>query len=124
MSIHPCVYIVDDNDVLRDSLKLVIETAGLAHQDFDSAEFFLQAYCPGSPGCLLLDMSLPGMNGFELQAELNRRNYSLPIIFMTAHSDNAMAVRAIKAGAIDFLTKPVPVKLLIARIQTLLQQEN
>ena len=123
MNTQPCVYIVDDDFAVRDSLKLVIEIAGLDCQTFESAEDFLQAYCPGRPGCLLLDVNMPGMNGDELQAELNRRNIHLPIIFLTAYGDIPTTVRVIKAGAIDFLTKPVPSKLLIERIQTVLQQE-
>ena len=123
MNIQPCVYIVDDDFAVRDSLKLVIEIADLACHTFESAEDFLQAYYPGRPGCLLLDVNMPGMNGDELQAELIRRNIHLPIIFLTAYADIPMTVRTIKAGAIDFLTKPVPSKLLIERIQTVLQQE-
>ena len=123
MNTQPCVYIVDDDYAVRDALGLVMETAGLACQTFESAEHFLETYCPGMPGCLLLDVNLPGLNGDELQAELNRRNIHLPIIFLTAYGDIPMTVRVIKAGAIDFLTKPVPSKLLIERIQAVLQQE-
>lgn len=124
MSIQPCVFIVDDDDAVRDALGLVIETAGLACQAFESAEHFLDSYCPGKPGCLLLDVNLPGLSGHELQAELIRRNMHLPIIFLTAYGDIPMTVRAIKAGAVDFLTKPVPSKLLIERIQAVLQHES
>lgn len=124
MSIQPCVFIVDDDHAVRDALGLVMETANLAYQTFESAEHFLQTYCPGNPGCLLLDVNLPGLNGHELQAELIRRNMHLPIIFLTAYGDIPMTVRAIKAGAVDFLTKPVPTKLLIERIQAVLQHET
>jgi FixJ family two-component response regulator len=123
MNTQPCVYIVDDDYAVRDALGLVMETAGLAYQTFESAEDFLQNYCPGQPGCLLLDVNLPGLNGPELQAELTGRNIHLPIIFLTAYGDIPMSVRAIKAGAVDFLTKPVPSILLIERIQTVLQHE-
>ena len=123
MNSQPCVYIVDDDVAVRDSLKLVIEIAELACQTFESAEHFLQAYCPGRPGCLLLDVNMPGMNGDELQAELIRRNIRLPIIFLTAYQDIPTTVRVIKAGAIDFLTKPVPSRVLIEHIQTVLEQE-
>lgn len=122
MNPYPWVYIVDDDDSVVDSLQLVIESAGLAYQGFDSAECFLQAYSAEMCGCLLLDVSLPGMNGLELQAELNRRNSHLPIIFLTAHGDIPMAIRAIKAGAVDFMIKPVPSKLLVSRIHAVLQQ--
>jgi len=124
MSFQPCVFIVDDDDAVRDALGLVIETAGLACQAFESAERFLDGYRPGGPGCLLLDVNLPGLSGHELQAELIRRNMHLPIIFLTAYGDIPMTVRAIKAGAVDFLTKPVPGKLLIERIQAVLQHES
>ena len=124
MNTQPCVYIVDDDYAVRDALGLVMETAGLACQTFESAEHFLETYCPGVPGCLLLDVNLPGLNGDELQAELNRRNMHLPIIFLTAHGDIPMTVRTIKAGAVDFLTKPVPSKLLIERIQAVLRHET
>lgn len=120
MSTEPCVFIVDDDCAVRDGLGLVIETSGLAYQVFESAEHFLQAYCPGKRGCLLLDVNMPGLNGLELQDELIRRNSHLPIIFLTAHGDTLMMKQAIKAGAADFLTKPVPSQLLIERIQAVL----
>jgi FixJ family two-component response regulator len=120
MSIEPCVFIVEDDYAVRDGLALVIETAGLACQAFESAERFLQAYTPDTSGCLLLDINLPGLTGLELQDELVRRNSQLPIIFLTAHGDMLMKGRAIKAGAADFLMKPVPSELLIERIQAVL----
>ena len=119
MSTEPCVFIVDDDD----SLKLVMETAGLDYQTFESAEQFLQTYSPGKPGCLLLDVNMPGMNGDELQTELIRRNIHLPIIFLTPYDDISITERTINAGAVDSLTKPVPRKLLIERIQGVLQHE-
>ena len=124
MNTQPCVFIVDDDFAVRDSLQLIMETAGLDYQAFDSAEHFLQNYCPDKPGCLLLDVNMPGMNGDELQAELIRRNIHLPIIFLTAFGDIPMTVRTIKAGAVDFLTKPVPRKLLLERIQDALQHAS
>ena len=124
MNIQPCVFIVDDDFAVRDSLQLIMETAGLDYQAFDSAEHFLQSYCPDKLGCLLLDVNMPGMNGDELQAELIRRNIHLPIIFLTAYGDIPMTVRTIKAGAVDFLTKPVPRKLLLERIQDALQHAS
>ncbi len=123
MNTPPCVFIVDDDFAVRDSLQLIMETAGLDYQAFESAEDFLQSYCPGKPGCLLLDVSMPGMNGDELQAELIHRNIHLPIIFLTAHGDIPTTVRTIKAGAVDFLTKPVLRTLLLERIQAVLEHE-
>ncbi|MGZ8157798.1 MAG: response regulator transcription factor [Methylobacter sp.] len=122
MSTQPCVFIVDDDYAVREGLGLVMETAGFAYQTFDNAEHFLESYCLGQPGCLLLDVNMPGLNGDELQAELIRRNIHLPVIFLTAFGDIPMTVRVIKAGAVDFLTKPVPSKLLVERIQAVLQQ--
>lgn len=124
MSTQPCVFIVDDDYAVRDSLGLVFKTAGLNYQTFENAEHFLETYSGGTPGCLLLDMNMPGLNGDELQIELIRRDIHLPIIFLTAYGDIPMTVRAMKAGAIDFLTKPVPSKLLIERIQTVLKHET
>ncbi|MDD5462809.1 MAG: response regulator [Methylococcales bacterium] len=124
MSTQSCVFIVDDDDAVRDSLGLVMEAAGFNYQAFESAEHFLKAYCPDMPGCLLLDVNMPGMNGNELQAELIHRNIHLPIIFLTAHGDIPLTVRVIKAGAVDFLTKPIPSAVLIERIQAVLQRED
>jgi FixJ family two-component response regulator len=121
MNTQPCVFIVDDDYAVRDGLGLVLETAGFNYQTCESAEHFLEIYDSETCGCLLLDMNMPGLNGDELQAELIRRNIHLPIIFLTAYGDIGMSVRAIKAGADDFLTKPVSNKLLIERIQAALQ---
>lgn len=122
MNIEPCVYIVDDDDAVRDGLGLVLEMAGFVYHAFESAEQFLAAYCPRQPGCLLLDINMPGLNGLELQEELNRRGIQLPITFLTAYGDIPTTVRAMKGGAVDFLTKPVPSKQLIEHIQSMLQQ--
>jgi FixJ family two-component response regulator len=123
MNSEPCVFIVDDDYAVRDGLALVIETAGIAYQSFESAEQFLQDYCPHQRGCLLLDINMQGLTGLDLQNELLRRNLQLPIIFLTGYGDIPTSVRAIKAGAVDFLTKPVASKLLVERIQTVLQME-
>lgn len=123
MSMQPCVFIVDDNEGLRYGLGLILEAAGFAFQSFESAEQFLENFCSGMFGCLLLDISMPGMSGQELQSELNQRNIHLPIIFLTAYGSVPMAVKSIKAGAVDFLTKPVPRKVLIECIQEVFQRE-
>lgn len=118
------VFIVDDDDAVRDGLGQVMEAAGLNYQAFESAEHFLQAYCPGNYGCLVLDLNMPDMTGDELQTELIRRNIHLPIIFLTGYGDIPTTVRVIKAGAVDFLTKPVASKLLIERVRSVLEQES
>ncbi|TPQ24747.1 response regulator transcription factor [Methylomonas koyamae] len=123
MNLQPCVFIVDDDDAVRDSLGQVMKAAGLPCQLFESAKQFLEAYKPGQPGCLVLDLNMPNMTGDELQVELNRLNIKLPIIFLTAFGDIPTTVRAIKAGAIDFLTKPVASKVLLERIETVLRQQ-
>ncbi|AEJ01081.1 two component transcriptional regulator, LuxR family [Nitrosomonas sp. Is79A3] len=122
MSTEPCVFIVDDDYAVRDALRLVIENAGLTCQTFESAEHFLQASFLNEYGCLLLDVNMPGMSGDELQAELNRRNMHFPIIFLTAYGSIPQTVRVMKAGAIDYLTKPISNNLLIKRIQAVLQE--
>lgn len=117
------VFIVDDDYAVRDGLGEVMEAAGFHYQAFESAEHFLQAYCPGNNGCLVLDLNMPDMTGDELQTELIRRDIHLPIIFLTGYGDIPTTVRVIKAGAVDFLTKPVSSKLLIERIRGVLEQE-
>ena len=115
------VYVVDDDEAVRDSLAFLIESAGLAVNAFAGAESFLQAYQPGIPGCLVLDVRMPGMTGPELQAEMARLGIDLPIIFLTAHGSIPLTVKAIQAGAADFLTKPVEGQILVERIQASLR---
>jgi two-component system response regulator FixJ len=110
------VYIVDDDDMVRDSLALLLEGAGYRVRAFESGEAFLASAPENSGGCLLLDVAMPGMSGLEVQEELQRRNVSLPVLFLTAHGDVPTAVRAVKAGAVDFLQKPFEGKALLARV--------
>ncbi len=100
------VFVVDDDDSHRDSLRLLLESAGLEVRSFSSARGFLDEADPGTPGCLLLDVRMPGMSGLDLQNELAKAKISLPIIFITGHGTIPLSVRAIKAGAVDFLEKP------------------
>jgi FixJ family two-component response regulator len=101
------VYLVDDDPSYRQSLRLFLEEEGLKVKDFESATDFLKAYQPQHPGCLVLDVRMPEMSGLELQDHLVERNIFLPIIFLTGHGDVPMSVKAMKAGAIDFLEKPL-----------------
>jgi RNA polymerase sigma factor (sigma-70 family) len=117
------VFIVDDDAAVRDGLKLLLDTAGLTVQAYDSATAFLSAYSPGRAGCLILDVSMPGMSGPELQAELNRLHVDLPVIFLTGHADIPTTVHAIKEGAMDLLTKPVDGTELIERVQAALEKD-
>lgn len=107
MMSEPIVYIVDDDAAVRDSLTLMIEQAGIAVKSFENAKTFLDAYHPDFFGCIILDVKMPGIDGLRLQEELNWRKVALPIIFLTGHGDIPMSVKAIKNGAVDFLTKPV-----------------
>jgi FixJ family two-component response regulator len=102
----PTVFVVDDDSELRLALASLFRSVGLAVEAFGSAPEFLAAMRPGAPGCLVLDIRLPGVSGLEFQDQLARANATIPIIFMTGHGDIPMSVRAMKAGAVDFLTKP------------------
>lgn len=101
----PKVHIVDDDADVRDSLRLLLETTGIPVQTYDRAAAFLDAV-PGLAGCVLTDIAMPGMDGFELQRRLSEDGARLPVIVMTGQADIPRAVRAMKAGAIDFLEKP------------------
>jgi two-component system, LuxR family, response regulator FixJ len=111
------VVIIDDQEVIRNSLRAFLETEGLAVIEFASAETFLAGPLPALVGCLLVDINMPGMNGLALQEELNRRNVHIPLIVMTGQADVARAVRAMKAGAADFLEKPFDDATLLAAIR-------
>src|SRR5215510_2528894 len=102
----PIVFVVDDDPLVRGALGSLIRSIGLRVEVFESATELLRAQLPDVPSCLVLDIRLPGRNGLELQAELRASGVMIPIIFMTAHGDIPMSVRAMKAGATDFLTKP------------------
>ena len=100
------VFIVEDDASMRTAVKNLLHSVGLETAVFASADDFLETDLADGPNCLILDVRLPGLGGLDLQAELNRRNVHIPIIFMTAHGDIPMSVRAMKAGAVEFLTKP------------------
>ena len=100
------VFVIDDDPAFRQSTQMLIESAGLSVQAFSSAEEFLSSRRPDVPACLVLDVRLPQLSGLDLQRELARANAQMPIIFITGHGDIPMTVQAMKAGAIEFLTKP------------------
>jgi len=104
--VEKMVYLVDDDEAVRDSLRWLLEGNGFGVQTYASAEAFLQAYDPEPYACLVLDVRMNGMSGIELHDELLRRGQDLPLIFMTGHGDVAMAVARMKLGAVDFLEKP------------------
>lgn len=112
------VFIVDDDPAIRDALTLMIEQEGITVMSFEDAGSFLDACQPKSYGCVIIDIRMPKMNGMQLQEELTRRKVLLPVIFLTGHGDIPMSVRAIKAGAVDFLTKPVTREKLLASVRS------
>ena len=114
---NPLVFIVDDDKYTRESLRNLIRSAGLNAQTFSSAQEFLAAERSKAPSCLLLDVQLPGLSGLDLQRELVKAGVKIPIIFITGHGDIPTSVRAIKAGALEFLTKPVNREDLLHAIQ-------
>jgi two-component system, LuxR family, response regulator FixJ len=118
------VFIVDDTSAVRDSLKVMLEAADLEVETYPSAEAFLAAHRAGEGGCLILDLKLPGASGLELQVALQQRNIHLPIIFLTGHADVRASVRAIKAGAVDFLLKPTSGAELLERVLAALAQDT
>jgi two-component system, LuxR family, response regulator FixJ len=122
MSISATVFVVDDNAGMRNSLTALMESAGLAVETYASSEEFLEAYDPERPGCLVLDVRLrAGASGLDLQDELRRRGSVLPIIVLTGHGNVPTSVRALKAGAMDFLQKPVPPPLLLEKIRAAIE---
>ncbi|NIM51026.1 MAG: response regulator [Gemmatimonadales bacterium] len=114
---EPTVFIVDDDAPVRESLKLLMRSVGLGAEAYPSANEFLDAYDPTRPGCVVLDVRMPGMSGLELQERLDSLKSTLPIIFVTAHGDVPMAVKAVKAGAADFIQKPFRDQELLDKIQ-------
>ena len=120
----PTVFVVDDDSSLRRAIKRLVESVGVQVELFGSAQEFLQAKRPDAPSCLVLDIRLPGISGLEFQRELAYANIRTPIIFITAHGDIPMTVRAMKAGAIEFLTKPFRDQDLLDAIQQALQRDN
>ncbi len=118
------VFVVDDDDAMRESLTWLIESVGLKVETFSSADSFLKAYYPGRSGCLLLDVRMPGMSGLELQGHLQDQQITLPVIMITGHGDVPMAVRAMKAGAIDFIEKPFNDEQLLESIRNALAVDD
>jgi len=114
------VYVVDDDRAVRDSLDMLLRSAGIVSEAFESAAAFLAGLRADRIGCLVADIRMPGMSGLELQQELNARKVEIPIVFITGHGDVPMAVNAMKAGAVDFLTKPFRNRDLLDRIEAAL----
>jgi FixJ family two-component response regulator len=119
-----CVFVVEDDPSMRNALKNLLRSVGLETQLFASAQEFLDADRPDLPSCLILDVRLPGLSGLDLQQELSAANVHIPIIFITAHGDIPMSVRAMKAGAVEFLTKPFRDQDLLDAIHHSLVQDR
>jgi RNA polymerase sigma factor (sigma-70 family) len=120
----PIVFVVDDDASIRDALRSLIRSVGLRVEIFASPSEFLQGKRPDAPSCLVLDVRLPGKGGFDLQRELADANIHIPIIFITGHGDIPMSVRAMKAGAVEFLTKPFRDQDLLDAIQVGLDRDR
>jgi RNA polymerase sigma factor (sigma-70 family) len=120
----PIVFAVDDDPSVRSSLKFLLTTVGLQAETFDSADSFLRKKLPDVPSCLVLDVRLPGLSGLDFQRELAARNIRIPIVFLTGHGDIPMSVRAMKAGAIEFLTKPFRDQDLLNAVRVALDQDR
>jgi two-component system response regulator FixJ len=120
----PTVFVVDDDEAVRGSLRLLLKSVGLAATALPTAQEFLAKYDPEQPGCLVLDVRMPGMSGLELQEQLNVRGGIIPVIFITGHGDIPMAVEAMQQGAFDFLQKPFRDQDLIDRIQRALAKDK
>jgi FixJ family two-component response regulator len=121
---QPVVYVVDDDSSIRESLDSLIRSAGLSVQTFPGAKEFLHSKLADAPGCLVLDVQLPGLSGLDLQRELAGANIHLPVIFVTGYGDIPMTVQAMKAGAVEFLTKPFDDQDLLNAIQTAIGRDR
>ena len=120
---QPTVYIVDDDPDMRDSLRWLMRTVGLDVLTFPSAPAFLQDFTPRGPGCLLLDVRMPGTSGLDLFEELVARGEIMPVIFITAHADVPMAIRAMKSGAVEFVEKPFNRQTLLEKVQRAIKDD-
>src|SRR5215471_7507761 len=118
------VYVVDDDASVREALKSLFRSVGLQVEARGSAAEFLQSKLPDVPGCLVLDVRLPGLSGLDFQAELAKVGIHIPIIFITGHGDIPMSVRAMKAGAVEFLTKPFREQDMLDAIQVALEKDK
>ncbi len=124
MTTASIVFVVDDDASVRSSLKFLLSTVGLPVESFDSADSFLRKKPPDVPSCLVLDVRLPGLSGLDFQSELAARKMRIPIVFLTGHGDVPMTVRAMKAGAVEFLTKPFRDQDLLDAVRVALERDR
>jgi len=120
---QPVVHVVDDDPAVRRSLECLVTSDGLAVETHSSAREFLDTYNPAQPGCLVLDIRMPGMSGLDLQDELQARGITVPIVVITAYGKVSMASRAMRAGAVDFIEKPFSSQILLERIHEALDRD-
>jgi FixJ family two-component response regulator len=118
------VFVIDDDESMREALKSLIRSVGLSVETFASAHEFLENRRPDIPACLILDVRMPGLSGLDLQRDLTEANIHIPIVFITGHGDIPMSVRAMKAGAVEFLTKPFRDQDLLDAIQQALERDR
>ena len=118
------VFVVDDDPDVRASIQGLLESAGLRSECFETAEQFLERKPSVGPSCLILDVSLPGISGLDFQEQLRNADLQIPIIFITGHGDIPMSVRAMKSGAVEFLTKPVAGRNLLDAVQQALARDS
>lgn len=123
MEPEPVVFVVDDDAAVRNSLLRLIQSVGLKVRTFRSGEEFLEDFDPDAPGCLVLDVRMRGMSGLDVQKKLTAMGAPIPIIILSGHGDVPMAVRALKAGASDFMEKPFSPQILIDRIRQVIEQD-
>jgi two-component system response regulator FixJ len=120
---QPVVFVVDDDEGFRNALLRLCRIDGLRAEAFASAEAYLEAYCRDAPGCLLLDVKMPGMDGLELQTALAAHHITLPVIFMTGAADVNMVIQAMKAGAMDFIEKPFETASLLTLVRAAIERD-
>ena len=118
------VFMVDDDDAVRDGIELLVKSVGLEFRGFSSAQGFLDRCGPSERGCLVLDVRMPGMGGLALQEELAKLNYSLPVIVLTGHGNVKMGIQAMKAGAFDFIEKPPHEQVLLDTVQKAIRKDS
>jgi FixJ family two-component response regulator len=120
----PTVFVIDDDADMRASIQGLLKSAGLRSEGFETAEQFLETKLSDGPSCLILDVSLPGINGLDFQEQLRSAGRQIPIIFVTGHGDIPMTVKAMKSGAVEFLTKPLKRQALLDAIQQALTRDS
>lgn len=120
---NPTVFVVDDDAAIRESLGFLMRSCGHEVETFDSGQAFLDRFSDDRPGCLILDVRMPGITGLELQRMLREKGWGIPIIIITGHGDVPIAVRALKQGAMEFLEKPFSRQLLLERVQAAVERD-